>query len=95
VIPYRGVHATKGKVTRAEPIAALYELGKVKHADPFPELEDQMCSFTIGFDSKSQGYSPDRLDALVWAATELFPSMVSKPPPAPVQVPMTLNHMAR
>ena len=95
VIPYRGVHATKGKVTRAEPIAALYELGKVRHADGFPELEDQMCSFTIGFDRKAKGYSPDRLDALVWAATELFPSMVTRKPPAPVQVIPTVNPMAR
>jgi len=95
VIPYRGVHATKGKVVRAEPIAALYEMGKVKHAGSFPELEDQMCSFTIGFDSKAQGYSPDRLDALVWAATELFPSMVSKPKPPPVMAPTIFSPMAR
>lgn len=95
IIPYKGVHATKGKVTRAEPIAALYEQGKVKHADAFPELEDQMCSFTIGFDAKAKGYSPDRLDALVWAATELFPSMITRKPPAPVRVIPTVNHMAR
>ena len=95
VIPYRGVHATKGKAVRAEPIAALYEQSKVKHAGAFPELEDQMCSFTIGFDSKAQGYSPDRLDALVWAATELFPSMVNKPKPKPVLAPTIYNPMAR
>lgn len=95
VIPYKGVHATKGKVTRAEPIAALYEQGKVRHVDIFSELEDQMCSFTIGFDRKAQGYSPDRLDGLVWALTELFPSIVNKPRPAPVQVPNTYNPMAQ
>jgi predicted phage terminase large subunit-like protein len=78
VIRYKAVHATKGKAIRAEPIAALYEQNKVRHVGPFPELEDQMCSFTIGFDRKSQGYSPDRVDALVWALTELFPSMTKR-----------------
>ena len=92
IIPYRGIHATKGKVTRAEPIAALYEQNKVKHANPFPELEDQMCSFTIGFDSKAQGYSPDRLDALVWAATELFPAITRK---AVDEQPVTVPNMRR
>ena len=88
IIPYTGVHATKGKVTRAEPIAALYELGQVKHAAPFPELEDQMCSFTIGFDPKAQGYSPDRLDALVWGLTELFPAITRrKMDDGPITVP--------
>ncbi len=88
VIPYRGVHATKGKAVRAEPIAALYELNKVRHADQFVELEDQMCSFTIGFDAKAQGYSPDRLDALVWAATDLFPGLTrKKADDGPVTVP--------
>lgn len=78
VIPYKGVHATRAKQVRAEPIAALYEQNKVRHVGPFAELEDQMCSFTIGFDRKAQGYSPDRVDALVWALTELFPSIVHK-----------------
>ena len=95
VVPYRGVHATKGKWTRAEPIAALYEAGKVKHADVFAELEDQLCSFTIGFDRKAKGYSPDRLDALVWALTELFPSIVTRKAPAPVRIIPTVNPMSR
>ncbi len=95
VIPFRGVHARKGKVLRAEPIAALYEMGKIKHYGVHQELEDQMCSFTIGFDANKQGYSPDRVDALVYAATELFPSMVSKKRPAPVVVPQTYKPMAR
>ena len=66
-IAYRGVHATQGKRLRAEPIAALYEQGRVHHIGAFPELEDQMCTFTQG----TGGKSPDRLDALVWAITEL------------------------
>lgn len=79
-IPVKLVTATRGKHVRAEPIAALYEQGKVRHAKELPELEDQMCSFTIDFDRKEQGYSPDRVDALVWALTDLFPSIVKKKP---------------
>lgn len=75
-IPYKTVTATRGKHIRAEPIAALYEQGKVRHAEAFPELEDQMCAFTVDFDRDKAGYSPDRVDALVWAMTELFPAMV-------------------
>ena len=67
--PYRAVHASRGKIVRAEPIAALYEKGKVSHAGTFPELEDQLANMT------SAGYvgegSPDRADALVWALSEL------------------------
>ena len=66
------VHATRGKVTRAEPVAALYEQGKISHVGSFLTLEDQMCSFTSDFDRKAMGYSPDRVDALVWALTHLF-----------------------
>lgn len=74
-VPYRAVRATRGKYTRAEPVAALYERGKVFHADKFDAMEDQMCSFTTDFDRKAQGWSPDRVDALVWGFTDLFPSM--------------------
>jgi predicted phage terminase large subunit-like protein len=66
-IPYTAVHASRGKRVRAEPIAALYEQGKVTHAEAFPDLEDQMCSFT-----PESGDSPDRMDALVWALTHLM-----------------------
>lgn len=83
VIPYRAITATKGKVIRAEPVAALYEQGKIKHVQEFPTLEDQMCSFTVGFDRKEAGYSPDRVDALVWAATDLFPSIARNKKPTP------------
>jgi phage terminase large subunit-like protein len=66
-IPYKAVHASRGKRVRAEPIAALYEQGKVHHVGSYPLLEDQMCSF-VADDYIS---SPDRVDALVWALTEL------------------------
>ena len=68
--PLKTVHATRGKFLRAEPVAALYAQGRVKHVGrPLVELEDQMCNF--GLDGLSSGRSPDRLDALVWAVTEL------------------------
>lgn len=70
-ISFKAVHASRGKRSRAEPIAALYEQGKVHHAGSFPELEDQMCNFTP--DAKYEdSESPDRVDALVWALTELM-----------------------
>ena len=71
-VPYRSVWASRGKITRAEPISALYEQGRVHHVGPFPRLEDQMCAFTVDFNRKEMGYSPDRIDALVWALTELM-----------------------
>jgi len=70
-VSYRGVHASRGKVVRAEPISAVYEQGRVHHVGTFAELEDQMCSFTSDFDRSRAGYSPDRVDAIVWALTEL------------------------
>lgn len=73
--PYKAVKATRGKSVRAEPISALYEQGKVRHVGYYPELEDELCSFsTIGY--IGQG-SPNRADALIWALTELFPGIVS------------------
>jgi len=68
-VKYRAVHASRGKMLRAEPISALYEQGKVHHLGVFPELESQMCTYTG--ESKP---SPDRLDALVWGLTELSKS---------------------
>jgi phage terminase large subunit-like protein len=64
-VPVTSVHATRGKWVRAEPVAALYEQGRVKHAGIFASLEDEMCDF--GVSGLSGGRSPDRLDALVWA----------------------------
>jgi len=74
---FRKVTATRGKVVRAEPVSALYEIGKVRHVGYMRELEDELSSFTTG------GYmgedSPNRADALVWAVTELFQAIVNKP----------------
>ena len=70
-MPYEAVHASRGKRSRAEPIAALYEQGKVSHAQPFELLEDQLCIWT----SESRE-SPDRMDALVWALTALQQAVV-------------------
>jgi phage terminase large subunit-like protein len=69
-LPITTVRAARGKVARAEPVAALYEQGRVTHAGRFSDLEDQMCDF--GPDGLSSGRSPDRLDALVWALTALM-----------------------
>lgn len=67
------VRASRGKHVRAEPIAALYEQGRVAHVGSFPELENQMTQMTTGgFEGTG---SPDRVDALVWALTDLFPGM--------------------
>jgi len=71
-VPFSAVRAARGKVARAEPVAALYEQGRIHHLGAFPQLEDQMCSFTSDFDRTTSGYSPDRVDALVWAFTELL-----------------------
>lgn len=65
-VAYRAVHASRGKLTRAEPVAALYEQGRVHHVGGFATLEDQLCEYA-GF-----GISPDRLDALCWAVTDLL-----------------------
>jgi phage terminase large subunit-like protein len=71
-VSYGRVWASKGKFIRAEPVSSLYEQGRVHHVGTFTKLEDQMCSFTADFDRKAMGYSPDRMDALVWAMTELM-----------------------
>ena len=72
-VPVKLVHASRGKVIRAEPISALYEQGRVHHVgDKLHELEDQMCVFSIDNIRNSSTGSPDRVDALVWGFTELF-----------------------
>ncbi|MFB9913088.1 DNA-packaging protein [Rhizobium paknamense] len=76
-LPLKLVRATRGKFLRAEPVAALYEQGRVLHAARFQALEDQMCDF--GPDGLSSGRSPDRLDALVWALTALLLEGVGEP----------------
>lgn len=74
-IPIRSVRATRGKILRAEPVAALYEQRRVHHTGTFPQLEDQMTSFT-GIAGEG---SPDHLDALVWALTDLLLSGQAPP----------------
>ncbi|MGV8832868.1 MAG: DNA-packaging protein [Devosia sp.] len=69
-VPVRPVWANRAKWLRAEPVAALYGRGLVAHVAGLTALEDEMCSF--GVDGKSEGHSPDRVDALVWAVTELL-----------------------
>ena len=76
-VPVKKVHATRGKWLRAEPVAALYAEGRIAHVGTFDKLEDQMCCF--GADGTSGGRSPDRLDALVWAITDLMLSGGSRP----------------
>jgi phage terminase large subunit-like protein len=72
-IPFKAVHASRGKLTRAEPVSALYQQGRVHHVGVFGPLEDQMT----GYDGARSGTSPDRLDALCWGITEL---MLGEPP---------------
>jgi phage terminase large subunit-like protein len=71
-LPVRKVTATRGKFVRAEPVAAAYERGIVYHLGQLPALEDQLCTLTPDFDSRTSGYSPDRADALVWAISDLI-----------------------
>lgn len=71
-IPFRAVRASRGKFTRAEPVAALYEQRRMHHVGSFPQIEDQMCAMVPDFDVQTAGYSPDRLDAMVWGFTELM-----------------------
>ena len=70
LVPFRALRAGRGKGLRAEPVAALYEQGRIRHLRGLGALEDQMCRMTLqGYDGKG---SPDRLDALVWAVHELM-----------------------
>ena len=75
-LPIIEVVATRGKHVRAEPIASLYSFGRVSHVGTWPDLEDQLCLFTAaGYEGEG---SPDRADALIWALTELFPTIGPK-----------------
>jgi phage terminase large subunit-like protein len=70
LVAYRGVHASKGKIARAEPVAALYEQGRIGHLRGLQALEEQMCRMTVrGYAGRG---SPDRVDALVWALHEVM-----------------------
>lgn len=75
--PFKMVTASRGKVQRAEPFSALYELGKVRHVGIFAELEDELTAFsTLGYMGSG---SPNRADALIWALSELFPGLIAGP----------------
>ena len=76
-VPVSLVHATRGKLIRAEPVSALYEQNRIHHVGRFDELEDQMCSFSTDYDRANNG-SPDRLDALVWGLSFLFDKMTGR-----------------
>lgn len=76
-VPVTLVHASRGKVVRAEPISALYEQGRVHHVGRFDKLEDQMCLFSVDNIRSPSFGSPDRVDALVWGLTEIFNKITS------------------
>ncbi|QZD88363.1 DNA-packaging protein [Qipengyuania psychrotolerans] len=78
-LPLKLVHASRGKTARAEPVAALYETGRVVHTALFAKLEDQLCGIMAGGKYEGPGKSPDRADALVWALTELMLGKGSRP----------------
>lgn len=88
-IPVIEVRASRGKHIRAEPIASMYEQGRVHHVGAHPDLEQQMTLMTnSGFEGEG---SPDRVDALVWAMSNLMPGMVGKPPrPAAILMPTAM-----
>jgi phage terminase large subunit-like protein len=71
-LPIKLVHATHGKIARAEPVQALYSSGKAHHVGALPALEDELCGMIIGGGYEGPGRSPDRADALVWAMTEVM-----------------------
>lgn len=77
-VPVKLVHASRGKIIRAEPISALYEQGRVHHVGRFDLLEDQMCLFSIDNIRNSSNGSPDRVDALVWGLTEIFDKITGR-----------------
>ena len=76
-VPVKKVYASRGKYVRAEPVSVLYAEGRVAHVGEYPDLERQMCDFAA--DGLSHGKSPDRLDALVWAITELMLTDKTRP----------------
>ena len=78
-LPLKLVHASRGKAARAEPVAALYEAGRVRHAGMFARLEDELCGLMAGGGYEGPGRSPDRADALVWALTELMLGRSGRP----------------
>lgn len=87
--PFRAVTASRGKNVRAEPVSALCEVGKIRMAGIFRELEDELCGFTThGF---TGDHSPNRADALIWAMSDLFPEL-TKHEEKPKEVPQQIIH---
>ena len=84
-VPIKLVHASRGKVIRAEPISALYEQGRVHHVGLFDKLEDQMCLFSVDNIRGGSMGSPDRVDALVWGLTEIFDKITARPRKEPTE----------
>lgn len=84
-VPVKLVHASRGKVVRAEPISSLYEQGRVHHIGQFEKLEDQMCMFSVDNVRNSSTGSPDRVDALVWGLTEMFEKIAGRRRPKKVE----------
>lgn len=84
--PFRSVTASRGKTVRAEPVSALCEIGKIRMAGIFRELEDELCAFTTyGF---TGDHSPNRADAMVWGMSDIFPELLKyEEKPVPVVVP--------
>lgn len=80
-VPVKLVHASRGKVIRAEPISTLYEQKRVHHVGSFDKLEDQMTVFSVDNVRNSSTGSPDRVDALVWGLTEIFDKIAGRARP--------------
>ena len=90
-LPKGAVARSYAKSVRAEPIAALYSLGRVSHVGAFPKLEAQMCLITAaGYEGEG---SPDRVDAMVWGFTELFPKMVRRTQPKDTVAPIRADSL--
>jgi len=77
-VPVELVHASRGKVVRAEPISALYEQGRIHHVGRHDKLEDQMCEFSVDNVRNASTGSPDRVDALVWGLTKIFDKIAGR-----------------
>lgn len=77
-VPVELVHASRGKIVRAEPISALYEQGRIHHCGRFDQLEDQMCMFSVDNIRSISNGSPDRVDALVWGLTKIFDKITGR-----------------
>ena len=78
-LPVKLVHASRGKVARAEPVLTLYENARVRHVGQLPQLEDELCGLMAGGAYEGPGRSPDRADALVWALSELMLERKAEP----------------